>query len=182
MLFRSVINVGETERTENDVTNHYITVQQTVNGKPVTTEIMDRNTRIKSVIFEWMGDTEKKNALQLKIKDTDGNTFTKVVEGVAKTSDLEKVETLAGKHTKVTVNGGTEAPATGYTDGNLQLAVNEIDGQKIYDVKLNKTLDLGNDGGVTIGNTVIRNNSIAVGNTSIKIGRASCRERVCQYV
>lgn len=162
-----VINVGETERTENDVTNHYITVQQTVNGKPVTTEIMDRNTRIKSVIFEWMGDTEKKNALQLKIKDTDGNTFTKVVEGVAKTSDLEKVETLAGKHTKVTVNGGTEAPATGYTDGNLQLAVNEIDGQKIYDVKLNKTLDLGNDGGVTIGNTVIRNNSIAVGNTSI---------------
>lgn len=125
-----VINVGETERTENDVTNHYITVQQTVNGKPVTTEIMDRNTRIKSVIFEWMGDTEKKNALQLKIKDTDGNTFTKVVEGVAKTSDLEKVETLAGKHTKVTVNGGTEAPATGYTDGNLQLAVNEIDGQK----------------------------------------------------
>lgn len=163
-----VIHVDETEKTNVDnVTNHYITVNQTVNGEPVATEIMDRNTRIKSVIFEWMGDTERKNALHLKIEDTDGNDFTQVVDGIAKASDLESVQALAGKHTKVTVNGGTEAPTTGYTGGNLQLAVSEIDGQKVYDVKLNNTLNLGDAGSVTVGNTVIQSNSIAVGNTTI---------------
>lgn len=57
-----------------------------------------------------------------------------------------RIDGMAKLHTEVTVNGGTAA-ATGegnYTDGNLQL--NEKtgkDGQKIYDLKLNDTINVG---------------------------------------
>ena len=65
-------------------------------------------------------------------------------------SQLEKVETLAGKHTTMTVNGGTPAPAvpegeteSDYTDGNLQLKQTVTNGQIQYDVNLNDNITLG---------------------------------------
>ena len=65
-------------------------------------------------------------------------------------SQLKKVETLAGKHTTMTVNGGTPAPdvpegetESDYTDGNLQLKQTNNGGKIQYDVKLNDRIELG---------------------------------------
>ena len=78
---------------------------------------------------------------------------------------IEEVQTEAGKHTTVTVNGGMTAPEDGsYThdengklDGNLLLKQTNNDGQIEYDLKLNPDLTLqGEDGStarVEIGGT-----------------------------
>ncbi|BFK74182.1 hypothetical protein I3300191I4_08560 [Megasphaera elsdenii] len=81
-----------------------------------------------------------------------------------------KVDKVDKHHTEVTVNGGTPAKADGaYTDGNLQLKqTTGEDGQKVYDLKLNDQLKVGQkgdagkagkDGNVTVetkgGTTVI---------------------------
>ena len=63
---------------------------------------------------------------------------------------IEEVQTEAGKHTTVTVNGGMTAPEDGsYThdengklDGNLLLKQTNNDGQIEYDLKLNPDLTL----------------------------------------
>ena len=59
-----------------------------------------------------------------------------------------KIDTVDKHHTEVTVNGGTTAKADGsYTDGNLQIAQKTgADGQKVYDLKLNDTLNIGGVG------------------------------------
>ena len=83
----------------------------------------------------------------------------------------------AGKHTQMTVNGGTEAPSGAdegkyNTDGNLQLKKTEKDGQTTYDVKLNDDITLGdydNGKGVSISGT---NGTIGVTN-SITVGDPS---------
>ena len=66
-------------------------------------------------------------------------------------SQLNDVKALAGKHTIMTVNGGTAAPAIPEgqtegeynTDGNLQLKQMNNDGRIQYDVKLNDNITLG---------------------------------------
>ena len=109
-------------------------------------------------------------------------------------SQLKKVETLAGKHTTMTVNGGTPAPAvpegeteSDYTDGNLQLKQTNNDGKIQYDVKLNDRIELGtapaegtadkrvvvdgNTATVSIGGIDITNENgpyLAVGNGKLK--------------
>ena len=67
-------------------------------------------------------------------------------------SQLKDVEALAGKHTIITVNGGTAAPTIAegetestYTGGNLQLKQKNNDGRTEYDVKLNDDIYLGGD-------------------------------------
>ncbi|MCF0154134.1 MAG: hypothetical protein HUJ82_12650, partial [Megasphaera sp.] len=59
-----------------------------------------------------------------------------------------KIDTVDKHHTEVTVNGGTAAKADGsYTDGNLQLKqTTGKDGQKVYDLKLNDQLKVGQKG------------------------------------
>ena len=56
-----------------------------------------------------------------------------------------KIDTVDKHHTEVTVNGGTTAKVDGsYTEGNLQLKqTTGKDGQKIYDLKLNDQLKVG---------------------------------------
>ena len=72
---------------------------------------------------------------------------------------MKKVE---ANITKVTVNGGVKAPASGYTDGNLQLAWGG-DNNNTYDLKLNKDLDL-TDGSIKFGdNTVINKTQFLIG-------------------
>ena len=56
---------------------------------------------------------------------------------------VNEAKTEAGKHTKMTVNGGIEAIENEYTDGNLQLKETEENGQTTYDVKLNDNITLG---------------------------------------
>ena len=63
----------------------------------------------------------------------------------------EAVDTVAGQHTEMTVNGGTKAPVipegeteSAYTDGNLQLKQTVVDGKTTYDIKLNDDITLGN--------------------------------------
>ena len=63
----------------------------------------------------------------------------------------EAVDTVAGQHTEMTVNGGTKAPViqegeteSAYTDGNLQLKQTVVDGKTTYDIKLNDNITLGN--------------------------------------
>ena len=59
-----------------------------------------------------------------------------------------KIDKVDKHHTEVTVNGGTPAKADGaYTDGNLQLKqTTGEDGQKVYDLKLNDQLKVGQKG------------------------------------
>ena len=59
-----------------------------------------------------------------------------------------KIDEVDKHHTEVTVNGGTAAKADGsYTDGNLQLKqTTGEDGQKVYDLKLNDQLKVGQKG------------------------------------
>ena len=59
-----------------------------------------------------------------------------------------KVDKVDKHHTEVTVNGGTPAKEDGaYTDGNLQLKqTTGEDGQKVYDLKLNDQLKVGQKG------------------------------------
>ena len=59
-----------------------------------------------------------------------------------------KIDKVDKHHTEVTVNGGTAAKADGsYTDGNLQLnQTTGEDGQKVYDLKLNDQLKVGQKG------------------------------------
>ena len=70
------------------------------------------------------------------------DTSTDAVNG----SQLNEVKTLAGKHTKVTVEGGTEAGTTDYAGSNLQLKATDNDGQTTYDLKLADNLSIGKAG------------------------------------
>ena len=60
-------------------------------------------------------------------------------------AQLKQVQTLAGKHTAVTVDGKAPQDTT-YVGDNLKLNVTDLDGQKTYDLKLNDTLNLGRAG------------------------------------
>ena len=60
---------------------------------------------------------------------------------------VNETKTLAGKHTKMTVNDGTLATTDGEynSDGNLQLKQTVENDQTTYDVKLNDNITLGKD-------------------------------------
>lgn len=83
-----------------------------------------------------------------------------------------KIDKVDKHHTEVTVNGGTPAKADGaYTDGNLQLKqTTGEDGQKVYDLKLNDQLKVGQKGdagkGGKDGNVTVE----AKGGTTVVIG------------
>ena len=62
-------------------------------------------------------------------------------------SQLNTVKTLAGKHTEVTVEGGTAAGTTDYAGENLKLKVTDDNGQKTYDLKLSDKLSVGGKDG-----------------------------------
>ena len=70
------------------------------------------------------------------------DTSTDAVNG----SQLNEVKTLAGKHTKVTVEGGTEAGTTDYAGTNLKLKATTTDGQITYDLKLGDDISVGKKG------------------------------------
>ena len=102
-------------------------------------------------------------------------------------SQLYAIQQEAGKHTIVTVNGGTSAPepqegqAEGMysEDGNLQLKQTVNDGQTAYDIKLNSVLTLdsngadnnkvvldGNNGTISATNTVKKSQGQGPGRTT----------------
>ena len=58
-------------------------------------------------------------------------------------AQLKKVQNLAGKHTEVTVEGGTAAGTADYAGENLKLKVTDDNGQKTYDLKLSDKLSIG---------------------------------------
>ncbi|EPP14341.1 S-layer domain protein [Megasphaera sp. NM10] len=62
-------------------------------------------------------------------------------------AQLKKVQNLAGKHTKVTVEGGTAAGTADYAGENLKLKVKDDNGQKTYDLKLSDKLSVGGKDG-----------------------------------
>ncbi|WP_419520033.1 S-layer homology domain-containing protein [Megasphaera massiliensis] len=86
------------------------------------------------------------NAGESKITNVaDGDvsaTSTDAVNG----SQLKAVQDIAEKHTKVTVEGGTEAGTTDYAGNNLQLKATTVDGQTTYDLKLADNLSIGTKG------------------------------------
>ncbi|MBQ9293197.1 MAG: YadA-like family protein, partial [Campylobacter sp.] len=112
---------------------------------------------------QYTDDTNSTIKLTNNIDDSNV-TLTNVASGVndsdaVNVSQLKKVE---ANITKVTVNGGVKAPASGYTDGNLQLAWGG-DNNNTYDLKLNKHLDL-TDGSIKFGdNTVINKTQFLIG-------------------
>lgn len=62
-------------------------------------------------------------------------------------AQLKQVDQKAGKHTKVTVEGGTEAGTTDYAGTNLKLkATTTTDGQTTYDLKLGDDITVGQKG------------------------------------
>ena len=99
------------------------------------------------------GDKTTTVSLTDKGLDNGGNKITHVAAGAISDtstdavngSQLKKVETLAGKHTAVTVDGKAPQDTT-YVGDNLKLNVTDKDGQKTYDLKLNDTLNLGQVG------------------------------------
>ena len=78
---------------------------------------------------------------------------------------VNEAKTEAGKHTKMTVNGGIEAIENEYTDGNLQLKETEENGQTTYDVKLNDNITLGKD-----ANQISINGNPSEGEAALSIG------------
>ena len=62
-------------------------------------------------------------------------------------AQLKKVQNLAGKHTEVTVEGGTAAGTADYAGENLKLKVKDDNGQKTYDLKLSDKLSIGGKDG-----------------------------------
>ena len=105
------------------------------------------------------------NNIKEELHNVDGSKTT-VVDAINNVYDkLGDTISEAGKHTGITVNGGISAPVGGeYSEGNLQLAVEDNNGQKTYDIKLNENIDLGRNGSVSVGNTVINNNGLTIEN------------------
>ena len=87
--------------------------------------------------------------------DNGGNKITNVAAGeisatstdAVNGSQLNTVKTLAGKHTEVTVEGGTAAGTADYAGENLKLKVKDDNGQKTYDLKLSDKLSVGGKDG-----------------------------------
>ena len=100
-------------------------------------------------------DATKSVSLTNKGLDNGGNKITNVAAGeisatstdAVNGSQLNTVKTLAGKHTEVTVEGGTAAGTTDYTGENLKLKVKDDNGQKTYDLKLSDKLSVGGKDG-----------------------------------
>ena len=59
---------------------------------------------------------------------------------------LNEVQTLASKHTKVTVEGGTAPKGQTYVGKNLKINVTNSNGQETYDLKLADHLNIGKKG------------------------------------
>ncbi|WP_294025885.1 ESPR-type extended signal peptide-containing protein, partial [uncultured Megasphaera sp.] len=59
---------------------------------------------------------------------------------------LKEVQTLASKHTKVTVEGGTAPKGQTYVGKNLKINVTNSNGQETYDLKLADNLNIGEKG------------------------------------
>ena len=101
------------------------------------------------------GDATKSVSLTNKGLDNGGNKITNVAAGeisdkstdAVNGSQLNTVKTLAGKHTEVTVEGGTAAGTTDYAGENLKLKVTDDNGQKTYDLKLSDKLSVGGKDG-----------------------------------
>ena len=101
------------------------------------------------------GDATKSVSLTNKGLDNGGNKITNVAAGeisdkstdAVNGSQLNTVKTLAGKHTEVTVEGGTAAGTTDYTGENLKLKVTDDNGQNTYDLKLSDKLSVGGKDG-----------------------------------
>ena len=94
-------------------------------------------------------------------------------------SQLKDVEALAGKHTIITVNGGTAAPTIAegetestYTGGNLQLKQKNNDGRTEYDVKLNDDIYLGGDQ-TADSNNIALNGSTGTISATVENGMSS---------
>ncbi|WP_370837601.1 S-layer homology domain-containing protein [Megasphaera sp.] len=100
-------------------------------------------------------DTTKNVSLTNAGLDNGGNKITNVAAGeisdtstdAVNGSQLNTVKTLAGKHTKVTVEGGTAAGTADYAGENLKLKVTDDNGQKTYDLKLSDKLSIGGKDG-----------------------------------
>ena len=104
-------------------------------------------------------DTSKNITIKNGDISMGGNTITHVDAGVNDTdavnvSQLNDVKTLAGKHTEVTVEGGTAAESGTDADGkalyageNLKLHVTDTDGLKTYDLKLADAINIGGKDG-----------------------------------
>ena len=103
------------------------------------------------------GKTDKAGKYVTNLDNKTWNTDGSYVSGRAATEDQlhqvesnvnTKIDNVDKHHTEVTVNGGTAAKADGsYTDGNLQLKqTTGKDGQKIYDLKLNDQIKVGQKG------------------------------------
>ncbi len=103
------------------------------------------------------GKTDKAGKYVTNLDNKTWNQDGSYVSGRAATEDQlhqvesnvnTKIDNVDKHHTEVTVNGGTAAKADGsYTDGNLQLKqATGKDGQKIYDLKLNDQIKVGQKG------------------------------------
>ena len=103
------------------------------------------------------GKTDKAGKYVTNLDNTTWNQDGSYVSGRAATEDQlhqvesnvnTKIDNVDKHHTEVTVNGGTTAKADGsYTDGNLQIAQKTgADGQKVYDLKLNDQIKVGQKG------------------------------------
>ncbi|WP_238138444.1 YadA-like family protein [Glaesserella sp. 15-184] len=97
------------------------------------------------------------------------NAGDKVITGVAD-GDISATSTEAVNGSQLyTVQEAAKAAKTEVKQGD-NITVTETtgkNGQSIYTVSVNKDLDLTKDGSVTIGNTVVNNDGVKVGDTSL---------------
>ena len=166
------VNVKGNAKTEADLTDGNIGVvssQDGENGQLLVKlnkdlDLTDKgsvkmgNTTINNAgvtIQPSVGDATKSVSLTNKGLDNGGNKITNVAAGeisdtstdAVNGSQLNTVKTLAGKHTEVTVEGGTAAGTTDYAGENLKLKVTDDNGQKTYDLKLSDKLSIGGKDG-----------------------------------
>lgn len=101
--------------------------------------------------------TQKVSAITRRIANVAAGVYDEDAVNVAQLRKMaEKVDSVSGQHTLVTVNGGISAPiddttkaySGGYsTDGNLLIKANtSTSGQTTFDIKMNDNLEVGKAG------------------------------------
>src|SRR3546814_1578645 len=102
------------------------------------------------------------------------------VEGIisARDGDRMQVTTADGTSTIITINDDTRIRASG---GFLGLKRNELAATSLLNGLPVSVETLQWDGGLVASQIDLKNSDLKTA-SMIQIGRASCRERVCQYV
>lgn len=145
----SEVNNEETEESKKVVYGKDYTISDT-DGNTATIEDVASADTLKTIDTTKIGDLKYNDFTE---GDSDATSIVQndedLTTAVGKLDNaVSEAKTEAGKHTKMTVNGGDISPIpengteSAYTNGNLQIKQTVENGQTTYDIKLNPDVTL----------------------------------------